>query len=612
MPNETCGILVGPDEIRAIALSNARGKLKIIGTGYHDLSIEEREAPGAVLRAMVRRVKPAPESAYFCLPKEQANLHQAVLPSNDPNELKEMARFEAERIIPFNAERHSVGFHNYGSTGSASDVLLASADGPIVERVLKTAEDSGVRSQGLTVSSVALMNALLFASGDVVRQRNVLLISIGLGTVDLVFSVQGRMVFSRSVPVGLRGLIHDWQGAQGNISVQLDAARTAVAAKMIDMMDLDRNYTEGVGSSNAKQGDAARMWANRLVQEIKKSYGYARRERNCPTIDMAVLAGEGVILRNLAQYLYVNLNVEVVALNPVGELDPESVRHLPFGGLELTVPFGTAVQDLIPDGYRVDLTPSSYYRRIEHAFVLRQAIISGGLLLALLVLGSVAFVMHARRQATLFEAYTEMNNQLYPYVQSLDEEKQKLDILEGFLDDPSNALAVLNAIASYPNTPDRVSFKSLNFASSEQVILEGHAIEIPDINNFAEYLRLTELFETVTVTKQDLRKVLSDRPQLYDFHIACVIPEFKAVTRTRERTAVEDLGPIDPDRRKLRETEYVPATTAIQVPSPGAARLPASSSAETTNSMDEETEIQSPPPRTNLMVPRSARTETRP
>ncbi|MBI1785506.1 pilus assembly protein PilM [Candidatus Sumerlaeota bacterium] len=562
MASNLCGILIGADEMRAIGLRHHRGALSIAGVAAHDLSPEERPAPGLALRTMMKKIKPVPERAFFCLPKEQATLQHTSLPSSDPTELKEMARFEAERNIPFNAERHSVGYQILRDNGvTGSEVLLASADGPVVERVLKAAQDALIQPEGLSVSSACLVNAFLYAHPEVARSKTVMIASIGLSSLDLVFAVEGRLVFSRSVPIGLRGLIKDWHGSQGSGSLQLDAGRIGTAAKMIDMMDLDQHYSDApkpaAAAAGHKPGDAARAWAGRLIKELRTSYDYARREMSCPPIEAIYLAGEGAILRNLHQYLYVNLNVEVEVLQPLTALADDSVRHLPFGGFELTVPFGAAIQKIIPGGYQLDLTPPAHYAKIEKKVLIRRAGLSGAAFAASALLAISAYVVHARNEARLSQEYGAMIDQLYPFVTSLKEEQTKLQILEGFLDDPCNALVVLAKLFAYKDAPNRVSVKLVSYNKADQVVVEGHAAEIQDLNNFAEYLRSLKLFDSVVITKQELRNALPQRPQVYEFHLQCMIPKFEPKPRARTVMDIAEVEKLFPPGETRRETEFV-------------------------------------------------------
>lgn len=555
------GIYLDQEEVRLIELKPGRTGYKVAAAGAHELSDEERAAPGAVLRALLKKTKASIDTATVVLPKEQASLQHAVLPSHDPEELKSMARFEAERHIPFNVERHTFGFQVLRDAGpGGTEALLAAADGPVVERALAATRESGLRPDGLNVSSPCLMNALLFARPDLARMKTVAIVSIGLGLLDLVFASEGRILFSRSVTLGLRSLIKDWQAIEGGGAPHLDAARAAAAAKMIDMIDLEENYSDPAKAERAadrpKPGDAARKWAGRLIHELRRSYDFARREMNCPAIEAIVLAGEGAALRNLGQYLYVNLSVETTVLNPVGALGGEAVEKLPFGGLEMTLPFGGAIQGAVEGGYRIDLTPAAYHRQTERSRLIRRLATTGVFALAAIALGGAAWFDFRGKQAALARDYAAINQRMQPVGAKLKEQETKLRILEGFWDDPSNALAVLAFIQNYKGAPKEVSIKTISFAQGDRAIVKGHAHAVDDIVRFKEELLSSGLFDDVVVVEQNLRRALPKRPEVYDFWLECAIPTYEAKTKQRTRN------------ERLREREDAPPSKGEDPPWP--------------------------------------------
>ena len=526
-------ILIGAEDIRAIAIKRRRGGYKIVGAAARTLAIDERDSPGPALRAMMKKVKSADSHAVLCLPKEQATLHVVSLPSNKPEELVTMARFEAERHIPFHAERHTVAYHVLRDQGRmGSEVLLAAADQPVVDRAIAAAQNAGIHPEGLTVSSAGLVNALLYSLPDLARTKMVALVSIGLRFLDLVFTVEGRVVFSRSIPIGLAGLIQEWTATTSAANLHLDETRLAAAAKMIDMMDLEQEYSEEEKplGSDRRPGDIARTWAERLIQEIRRTYEFARREMGCPAIEALVLAGEGAILRNLDRYLYVNLNVEVQVLNPVVALKGADLAPLPFGGLELTVPFGVAIQDDVEGACRLDLTPQTFHRQVGRRRLIRHSIAAAAMTLVTCGLAAAAYVEFQDNRSQLTRRYIEASQALRPTVTKLKDEQKQLSILEAFLNAPTSALAVLDFINGYEGIPNkRIGVRGVNFAHGDNVVIEGHAIHIDDVTDFEEALRNSGMFDSVEVKERRWATALRGRPEVYVFTIDCEIPE-SAVT----------------------------------------------------------------------------------
>ncbi len=534
------GILIGNEELQAATFRPARAGWRLLAYATLPLSAEEREAPGLALKNLLKRLRPASDRPALSLPKDQAALHYVTLPSREPEELAGMARFEAERHLPFNAERHVVAHQLRQDRGvEGSEVLLAAADGPVLERVIAATRAAGILHDGISVSSACLVNALRECLGDRALERTLALASIGLTGTELIFLHDGRLLFSRTIPHGLRGLIRDWSAAQGGAGAEPDRPRLAAAGRMIDMMDLDKQYGPegGEAAGGRRAAQAVHAWAQRLILELRRSYDFARREMRCPEVQAVILTGEGAILRNLEQYLYVNLNLEVEVLNPAAVMKAGPLKSLPFGGLELATVFGAAIQRRLKGAYRLDLTPDGHYRAIERRRTIRRFATTGTLALIVGGLGVAALSEMRRQRAFLVAQYVEATEQMRPRVSRLREEEKKLTILRAFLDDPTSALATLDAVGGYPMMGRRVAVKSITYVKGEQIDIDGHAMQIPDLNDFAEYLRGTRLFSSVEIREQSLRRELTNRPEIYVFRLICAIPRFEPGRRARPRPA---------------------------------------------------------------------------
>ena len=97
---------------------------------------------------------------------------------------------------------------------------------------------------------------------------------------------------------------------------EVDPGRAATALKMIDLVPAEG---EGAGRDRAGgAGEAAMAWAGKLIQEIRRSHDYARRETRCPAIEAIALSGEGALVRNIQSYFERQMKVETIIVNPVG------------------------------------------------------------------------------------------------------------------------------------------------------------------------------------------------------------------------------------------------------------------------------------------------------
>jgi Tfp pilus assembly PilM family ATPase len=447
----------------------------------------------------------------LCLGRQQAIIRSVLLPSVDPAELGQMARFEAERHIPFNAERHCVGYHVMRSKGvEGSEVLLAAIDGPVVTRGLEALAGGGLVPDGVSISTTCLVNSLRHRQGENSDPRPQAILCIGLDAIDLVFLNEGRLVYARSVAMDLRGVLHEWIGFRPDEGGEPpDTAKLAVAAHMIDCLKLD----------DGQSARAVTSWFDRVGQELQRTFDFARREMKCPPIQTLALTGEGVALRNLDKLLAREANLEVSVLNPVGALPGAEKLKFPFQGLEFTIAFGALIGRHQKNAYRIDLTPASHYRTLARKSLLRRLILSAVLLLIAAGMGGYSFVFYKDIRSRALRDYLAINDDLRPMVLELEAMRTKTEILKTFTEDPNAALTVFEAIVKAPVVPGSLYLEKIGFEKGGSVVIEGRAKTTEDISLMITYLDGTGHFQPVHRTRENPNE-LEHKP-VYTFTLTC-------------------------------------------------------------------------------------------
>ena len=524
MANQFCGLSIAGDGLSGLVLRQAGKGLSLVGGASLTLGEDDAEDLAPAIKNLCKTLKISRAEVTACLPKQQATVRWVLLPSTQADELAQMARFEAERHIPFHAERHCVGYHIMRSMGvEGSEVLLGAVDGPIVERTLKGVEAAGLKPRGVTLSSVCLVNSLLYTKPEWVEGKTTAIVSIGLDAVDLVLLDEERVVFARSVSMNFRSVLETWMGLHAGEdpgASRPDAARLATAARMIDCQDPADQYSGKGGAPPPQAIETMRNWLDRLVKSIRQTYDFARREMKCPPIDVVVLSGEGAVLRNLDQYLHQNLDTEMRTLNPVGALPGADRKKFPFGGNELVIPFGAAIGQTLEDGYFLDLTPRDHYRHVAHRRTMRKLARTGVMLVVTLGLFIAAYLHYNDIRERTLKAYRNINRDLKPQVAELTEMSAKMEILGTFLNDPNPALLVLNDMAHSPTVPKDVVARTLQFEKYRTLAIEGEARSIRDLTRFVQDLRETEHFALVDTDRHDEDKT-SWGKEFYRYKVTC-------------------------------------------------------------------------------------------
>lgn len=438
------------------------------------------------------------------LPKQQGIIRSVLLPSTDEDELAQMAQFETERHIHFHQERHCTGYHVMRSLGvEGSEVLLGAVDGPVIQRALGGLLGAGLQVEGITLSTIGLVNAVLRGRSEWAAGRTVALLNVGLEALDIVLLTDGRVRYARSVSLPLRQVLEQWSGnVTGDGSARTPIDRLAVAARMIDCLDLDAHYAPSSASPGGEAGPAAvRTLIERLLTELRRTYDFARREMKCPPIEAIALSGEGALLRNLPQYMNVNLSIDVQVVNPVASLPGAAQHKFAFDGLEYALALGAALGAL-PAGtlegteslYRLDLVPTEHYRAIARRHTMKRLALTGLLALFAAGLSAGAWSRSQTIRSQAYDDYHSLNRKMSGEVDELQEMSKKLAIINDFVNDPNSALGVLSSVAGSSSIPQRVSLSSFEYIKGEQLQLQGDALQIPDVNAFLNDLRATKHF----------------------------------------------------------------------------------------------------------------------
>jgi type IV pilus assembly protein PilM len=189
-----------------------------------DENVEARVAQRAqLLKDALKAAKIKPQPVRVVIPKNFVMARTVKLPSVDENEIVGMARFEAERHIPFNADRHIVSHHTLAKQGvQGSDVLLAAVDHPIANEYLEVCVKAGLMVERIGVSSLAVFNAFAAAEPTALADRVVAVVNVGRAGTDLVIANNGNVTFTRGSTLGLNKLFAELETAGLEKSFGLD------------------------------------------------------------------------------------------------------------------------------------------------------------------------------------------------------------------------------------------------------------------------------------------------------------------------------------------------------------------------------------------------------
>lgn len=464
--------------------------------------------------ALREKAVPAGATAAIVVPKQSATVRRVRLPSNDPDELASMAAFEAEKIIPFNVERHIVSqciTRQHEIEGS--DVLLAAIDGEVMQGWIDPVTAARLEPVAADVSSLALAYARLNApDGEALRKGCVALLHIGILHTDITILLEGEVVTTRSVTHGVRNLAAELKGAWGLEAdlgladlAALDvrtpevfrpagasrepasASAPADGAPVPVVVSMDRRLETSVG--------LVKGWVQKLLTNIQRTYEFALREYSLPAVDHLHLSGDGALLRGLGETLTANLGVPTEVFSPLANAKRAAGATVDEALLPcFAVAYGAALRLAREEhGNHINVLPPEMISRQVASQQRLQYVVTGCIaLVAVVMLGVWWFARREvdTRSAELYAVYIE---EMEPLAREVGDKQRRMEIIADIRSDKTGALDILEAISAYadigPTTRNgRLTLKEFTFTIDEEVRIAGDALTPEDVNKFVLYL----------------------------------------------------------------------------------------------------------------------------
>jgi len=221
---------------------------------------------------------------------------------------------EKETLVDFQIEDE--GQLDANQNLSITGVLFSRAD---VAKIKEAFSRAGYPLTGLTVPLLAFCN-LVNLSDEHRKESSVLICHTGYYATSLSVLRNGRLVFSRSVPLGLKGMaetvVKDFDS-----TLSLDAAIQLVLGCGHGSDDLGSAYLLLEEKVNTLLGPIR----ERLARQIERTLEYYTSNYGTDPIEKILIGGDVGVKTGLSDFISKQLAVPVVTLDPLGpqlEADP--------------------------------------------------------------------------------------------------------------------------------------------------------------------------------------------------------------------------------------------------------------------------------------------------
>jgi len=423
-------------------------------------------------------------------------------------------------------------------------------DSPVIDESLAVLSAAGINAAIATVSSVALYNLFRYVYQDLNEETTYALIHIGYLTIDLVIIFKGILYFTRSTSDGIIKLLSGWNelpDASAQITLddlsKIDLLEPAQFFSSSAESEMNKGRNIEPFSSSPEQEiltipstpprvlkersqekiKILSQWTEKLIQAIRQTYDFARREFDCPPIEKIYISGEGTRFLNVTAYFSKNLGLEVDEVRIPGSL--AGAENLPAS---LFPSLGAALGFVYEGGIHLNLLPLHFVEQ-QRSRQKRQNVLSlGVMILGIIILGFLYARANSIKQERLSAWYNKELETLKPQVAQIADMKKKTDIVSRYLKDEKNALAILDRISLFKYIPRQVSITRFVYKQGDYTEISGHALSIKDLNDFIKDLEESKFFRSAEIKQRPWRDIGNNRPKVLEYTLYC---PFKGVEK---------------------------------------------------------------------------------
>lgn len=328
------GLDIGSHSIKAVELGRGGARHRVLhaGTGetppgaVKEGAVVEPQALGLAIRQVLGKAGIKAGRVVSAVGGQAVIVRELKLPPMSEDELKQAARFEAERYIPYGIREVNMDFDVIGETMEENQkkivVLLVAARREIVDKHVQALEAGGVEPFVLDVESFAVIRALDPQGRGNGEGAATVFVDLGGETTDIVITEGDQLRLTRNVNIGGDSLT---KAVASRLDMEFNSAAQVKEEKGVVLLE---GETLPDDRTVLALHDAMLPILGDLATEVRRSMDYFQTRWRESRIGKVVLSGGTARLQNLERFLSLELGVETVVGDPFKVCDV-SERVLP-------------------------------------------------------------------------------------------------------------------------------------------------------------------------------------------------------------------------------------------------------------------------------------------
>lgn len=393
---------IGSSSTKVVVARKRFSGLEVLKTAILPAANMTEQELAAQIRTFINDNKLERSRFATCINRNSCLVKFLKLPTLDEEEIGIMLPFELEKHVPPALGEVVTAWRlvRQDQEKSFSELAVVVIKRDLIDKHLSLLSQSGVTPDLIGFSSLALADGFV-RSGQ--GQGQAVLLQIGAASTEINILVEGKLLFSRSVPVA------------GNTLNQLWLKETGQEEAAVEVLKKDPEQQK-----NQKAAGAALGWLKILGDEIEQSFEAFRSERQQFLRPVIYLSGGGSLWPGLAPYLKERFHAETVLSDPFAgwSIAPD---YLPEQAVIFTQAMGLAAALAKPENNGINLLPLDLVSAKEKKRKKKLALLSSAIiLLVIMPLAIIGFSGRIKEKKEI----AEINRQLAAIKADLGQAKE--------------------------------------------------------------------------------------------------------------------------------------------------------------------------------------------
>jgi type IV pilus assembly protein PilM len=282
-------------------------------------------------------------------------------PIEKSSEIAGMVRYEAEQQIPFALTEVEWDYHAFKAedTPDLQTGIFAIRTEPLEEFLALVSDKLGISPTAVTLSPIALYNALAYDRDIIDIPKPTVLLDIGTSSTDLVVA-DGARCWMRTFPIGG----HDFTEA---IVRQLEekAAERGMSIDQAYRQADDRKQKSATSDDQKSILGAMKPVFGDLIGDIQKSLSFYQQQNKGTKFGEIIGLGSTFKIPGLRKYLGMQLQLEIERFEKFRKISVEGPQSAKFAehAVSFSVAYGLALQGLGLAPVEINLLPTTKLRQ---------------------------------------------------------------------------------------------------------------------------------------------------------------------------------------------------------------------------------------------------------